>query len=745
MEAFDSLFRRLRLRPSLLLHGERQQGPLKIALGQQAWICLEVEPPEDWSRSVQDFVSIIEQYAPNITFSYCCITESKIIVRQEAAFVFDDEELVKKGSEFDAPRARRTESGLEFRMGVHLKIGSMHHNKPLKLLMTLSYNVEIFGLSSNALQLEAARRGSDIDNNRRDHLRGYVGMDEEELGVRQLMEFNRFRATKVPPREAELTVSIVKPLRVSTFCIEESPSSTVLTLIMENVYPRRDISVYGVVLHSKDSIKGATLLEAHYTHTQPHTHLSGDGPAGESGSRGHDDISAPSTSDSPHPPMPPSENFAMSVRNDLLHEDDKGGGDLEVVDLEEAAAAAECGGGANAGDGETVPASHTIQGDKDTVNIQQDLEPDHAHDEGEAGFALEAGASRLNSESAYLMQRHGTPLDASALFRFTALDSLSSLQHGETEAPLNIPSGGTHTLRYRVEPRMRDTEETQPYLYSSLLLGDFFSPMSIMWSEVDVSTSGNNDEPPQRQVEPHVAYWSVGKRWANTCAFVGHPYKAGDEESSAADITTPTITPQKRYSATPREDLPGMGTVAGLGTPLRVRNGGHSDTPSGAREGSDGDSGATMVITPSKRVVPPTALADVVSLHSGGQEEGIFTLCVTGPESVTVGVPFALRVEIRNRSDKTCSGLSLTIGGAEGQRGYVVHEAVTTFPQLVWSGQSVSTVLHVYPIRAGALNFTSVQVEDGGDINRSKDGEGGKKAVYDFLQFFSCVAVESTI
>ena len=56
-------------------------------------------------------------------------------------------------------------------------------------------------------------------------------MDEEELSVRRLMEFNRFRATKVPPREAELTVSVVQPLQLSSYCFESrlaalnSPSS----------------------------------------------------------------------------------------------------------------------------------------------------------------------------------------------------------------------------------------------------------------------------------------------------------------------------------------------------------------------------------------------------------------------------------------------------------------------------------------------------------------------------------------
>ena len=140
-------------------------------------------------------------------------------------------------------------------------------------------------------------------------------MDEEELGVRQLMEFNRFRATKVPPREAELTVTIVKPLRLASYCCEESPSSTVLTILVENVYPNRDLSVHGVVLHSKDSIKGATLLEP----PQP-PFPSPNGTATPDG-HNHGSASASPGRGGPRPPMPPVavEELAASVRNDLLH------------------------------------------------------------------------------------------------------------------------------------------------------------------------------------------------------------------------------------------------------------------------------------------------------------------------------------------------------------------------------------------------------------------------------------------
>ena len=761
--AFDTVFRQLSLRPSLFVHGERQEGPLKVALGQQVWICLTIEPPEGWSRSVEDFQKGFEQHSSNIGVAWSCISGSKILVRQEAPFVFDFFRESQGAREDDAPRVRRTESGVEFRMGVQLRIGSQYHNKPLKLLLALSYNVEIVGLSSNALQMEAARRSSTLDTDRNDHLRGYVGMDEEELGVRQLMEFNRFRATKVPPREAELTVSIVKPLRLSSYCCEESPSSTILTVLVENVYPKRDISVHGVVLHSKDSIKGATLLEP--PHGASYFSFPSDGMA-----TSHDSTPPVPGGSSPRggPPMPPlsgDNDLATSVRNDLLHtvasEDDKAGGDMEVVDLDDAAVAAESSGSRNSGG--TRPASQDTQGSQsEAVEIPLDLESEHKQDyhysgyeeEGEGLEGMEPGAARLSSESAYVMQLHGTALDASTLFKFTALDSLFTIQQGDTGSALTIPSGHTHKLRYRVEPRMADSEGNLPYLYSSLLLGDFFSPVSVMWSEVDAATTtptqitGGDSALPHR-VEPHVAYWSVGKRWANACAFGGSNNKDNDTRTNnrgaSGTTTTPggMVTPQKRCTNTPRT-TPGMGTAVGAGTPVRLLRNPRSETPV-ATSMSEG-SGTTTVITPSKRAATSHSQTQTQSKSSAGQEEGGFTLSVTGPECVKVGTAFDLQVEIRNRGEKACSGVSLSVGSAEGQEGYVVYEARTTFPNLLWPEHSVSSVLHVYPLRAGVLNFTSIQVKDGGDINggdiSGDKGEEGNERAYDFLQFYSCLSVE---
>ena len=135
-------------------------------------------------------------------------------------------------------------------------------------------------------------------------------------------------------------------------------------------------------------------------------------------------------------------------------------------------------------------------------------------------------------------------------------------------------------------------------------------------------------------------------------------------------------------------------------------------------------------------------LANTTLSHKRVPEEGAFTLSVKGPEIVTVGVPFDLSVEVRNRGDKACSGLSLIVDGSDGQEGYVVHEAQITFPELIWPEQSVTSVLHVSPVRAGRLTFLSVQLKDGSDVHKSNEDDTRTERVYDFLQFFSCAAVE---
>ena len=761
----EAIFRQCHIRPSLLIDGKYQQSFIKIALGQQVWICLTVEPPEYWGRSVEDFVKTFEQHTQNIVFSYSLMTGSKMLVRQETPFIFEDrgDESDNDEPEMDAPRVRRSETGLEFRMGIQLKIESQHYNKSLKMLLSLSYNME-FGLSSNALQVEAARRSSTLDGDRNDHLRGYVGMDEEELEVRQLMEFNRFRATKVPPREVELTVSIVKPLCLSSYCSEESPCSTLLTLTVQNVHPSRDINVHGVVLHLKDSIKGATLLESPPQHPEALA-LAWDAP--ETGNAGRLQL-LPKSSASINTPSGPSTDVdgtgASLVQADLLGGDgEQDKEDLEVVDLDDAAAA---GAGNNTlwtdiGEinGEFLDVG--LENESSARNLPQSqpyrLGDDLGHEEEEGADA------QLSADNAYLMQFHGHTLDASTLFRFTALDALSTLQEGGSGSALAISSGETRTLCYRVEPRMTDSEQGQPYLYSSLLLGDFFSPVSIMWSEIPLheSHAGGSSGLSRpsggqaHQVESHVAYWSVGKRWANACAFdSSYPTRSSDEGSISEDISRRTPVKQAG-SGTPlsarapvgghsKVALPGIGTAVGVGTPLREQTSNSSHRSSRPIETKKGSFAVATVVTPSKMAYgscPPGSTTTALNAEGG------FTLSITGPESVPVGKIFTLSVEIRNKSDNAISGLSLSVGSSEGQEGYVVHESLTKFPELLWPQQSVKQLLHVYPLRIGVLNFTSIQVKDRGDIAIPRQtgletDHQETNQTYDFLQFFSCMVTE---
>jgi hypothetical protein len=703
---------------------------------------------------MSEFVSTFETYSSQIGFSYRLLAGDKVLVKQDAPFDFLDS--VEKDD--DIPNVQKTsDHTLQFSMGITINVDEKYHNRPLRLVFTLTYHMETFGLNSNQLQIEAERRSSTIDLDRNDHLRGYVGMDEEEFNVRQLMEFNRFRPTKVPPRETELSVEVVKPVSVTSRCEEIGPSCAILTVQISNAYPGTAIALHGVTVHTKETIKGATLLLLSGQEGKDGSSSSGGGDSPDTGPgvsniqedlllQGGDTLEVVDLDDndndnpSPNPNLNDNEGRSGSVVSSSL-------GSVSDVCLESPRGGDQQGGtsstsssGKGDGNGNGSAATFaTRRSSDDSTTIQQDQAPASlSSSSSSSSSSLSSSSSSLDADNAYHMQTLGQALDVSGLFSFTALDPFppatrsGSESVGDGTAPLVVPALGSTELRYRVEPRYAGSSNGphRPFLYSSLLVGDFFSPVSLVWSHGGAGNSGvinssnSNSSSSSRwgeggKIEKHVAYWSMGKRWANMCCFTtannnnnnnnntsvaavvsvhNTPYKDGSSgggSTGAVSINTPRgVLTEARRGVT---STTALGTQIGEGTPTRrpivvsAMAGNHS-TGSGSGSGSSLEEETSLVITPSKAVLlpscssssssssllspPPTSSSTggyhtALSSLSGGEggEEGAFVLSMRGPAWVALEKPFEVEVEIRNRSAFTYTELSLLVGNTDGEEG----------------------------------------------------------------------------
>lgn len=698
----------------------------------------------------KEFTAAFENNSAQIGFSYSLVSGSRTLIKQDSPFDFDyDSDPDSEGAEKDedgVPRVRVHPNGdsLIFSMTIQMEVNDEYLHQPLRLLFSLNYFMETFGLSSNQLQMEAERRSSSIDPDRNDHLRGYIGVDEEEFRVRQLMEFNRFRPTKVPPKEAELSIEVVKPLTITSICEEVSPSCAMLTLNIRNSYPGATISLQRVTIHANETIKGATLLRS-----DPVPETEGMATNDEESTSRHSRYSSTEGGADEGRAL-------MNIQDDLLNggKGEGQGEQLLEVDLsddgEDGGEEMGSNGDRNQDKCSVADAVVSKEGENGGALPGKGAPGEEAWAVGEAapeaGTGTEAGDSALDAESAYIMQVRGRPLDVSALFTFTALDRLSAA--GEDSPVRVVPPGEICTVRYRVEPR--EERGTRPFLHSSLLVGDFFSPLSIVWSaggtgsEVSASSLARAGT----SVGKYVAYWSIGKRWANLCCFeeVSMPAVHGGTADSVASSRAGTPAKARPVPASPGAHLC-LGNQIGEGSPMRSPYMGYAagivpGTGTGAGAGaiplSTQDAVTITVTTPSRRQGQGEGRATMGS----SDREGAFVLTMRGPSHVDLLSAFEVQLEVANKSARAMSNLSLQVNssGAEGQVEvpYVVHESCTTFCEVLPPGHSLKHTLHVYPLVAGPLNLNSLTLVERSSGMWDSGQEQEVEARYEFLQFFSC-------
>ena len=748
------------------------QLPQRVVRGQPLRLCLEVLPGEDWSSSMlSEFTSTFETFSSQIGFSYSLQSGDKVLIQQETPFEFlQDEE--GNGSTFDdgSPKVNvnRDKNSLTFSMDIRIEIADEYLNRPLRLLFCLNYFVETFGLSSNQLQMEAERRSSTIDPDRNDHLRGYIGVDEEEFRVRQLMEFNRFRPTKVPPQKAELSVEVVQPLTVTSTCEEISPSCAILTLSIQNSYPGTTVALQRVTIHANDTIKGATLLR---NDAPSHTARNG----GDSDERKHH-----REIDNVH------EGAVASIHDDLLNggegegegEGEGGGedkGELLDVDLRDEGEETR-GGEEDAAIEAQVRVDDSATGESARKPCTIDDKNGLSSGEQSHIRLSDNESVDLDPESAYLMQLSGRPLDVSSLFTFTALHTHSPLMTEDTSGSSSphlrvVPPGATCTQRYKVEPRQNGG--ALPFLNSSLLVGDFFSPLSVVWRAHSSTTTTVESEleteteteavavavadvrgREESSVGTHVAYWSMGKRWANLCCFeeVSVAAGLGGIPGTEAPISPVLgVSPYAGRQGAEEVSYSCLGTQIGEGSPMKSPYVGRSSiettSPSAssiapvistAHRDTHGAATTATVITPSKR-----RRQDTVSSRSYSQE-GTFVLTMRGPTHVTVGSAFEVHLEMTNKSSRVVSDLSLRAGsdnvdGTGQDVPYVIHESITSFSEILRPDHSLHHTLHVYPLTPGPFKLNTLSL-----VEQRSEGSGKdqREEIYEFLQFFSCVVEE---
>ena len=278
-------------------------------------------------------------------------------------------------------------------------------------------------------------------------------------------------------------------------------------------------------------------------------------------------------------------------------------------------------------------------------------------------------------------------------------------------------------------------------------------------------------------VSMHVAYWSMGKRWANFCCFDEEPVTvSGDDfvksiEGTPVTVKSASLLSSKGMSSSgdiSRRPYVCLGTQIGKGSPIRSPYVGHSvmrvtssspvaanSPPSHHKLCDDkNNTGTAIVITPSKRrqqdAIPPAIAGNSYPVQG---MEGTFLLTMRGPAHVFLGSDFEVHIEITNKSPRTVSNLSLRVGNDESAKEfiglsqdvpYVLHETCTYFGEVLCPGHSLKHTLHVYPLATGPLKLNNLLLAE----KRSGEPRGPGKShksdeeTYEFLQFYSCVVRE---
>jgi hypothetical protein len=214
---------------------------------QRLVLCLHVSPPLNGSVSLDSFMEQFSKHSPSITLIYTCKYGNTILMKEEVHILCEEKEA-NENIKYDIDNdnngiaaAYLTSDGIDIKLPLEIQVGSAYWGQPLDF--TCELHLAADSMHSDSGQLIPTSRQS------------VFVTDQEEMDIRLLLEHNRYRPTRVPPKKCvyhrHLVVS--HALALESKSVEIGPSSTLLLLTASNRHLKLPLNLHAVTAHSAES------------------------------------------------------------------------------------------------------------------------------------------------------------------------------------------------------------------------------------------------------------------------------------------------------------------------------------------------------------------------------------------------------------------------------------------------------------------------------------------------------------
>eukprot|EP01038_Epipyxis_sp_PR26KG_P004405 gene4405-6230_t len=205
----------------------------KVVVDQQLFLGLEIIPPTHFAGSLDSFIRTFEKNFDAIELNYQIYNESnEILIGTSFMDITLTNNLGNSSDENIHQQLRlhkyseSTSKGFLIYFDTSWKLASIYWDRPLTVIMTLNVILN---------------QGKPFNQR--------LVMDQNELNVRLLLDLNRFRPPRIPPRKVEMAVVVNNPLQIITNTREISPYDSLISISISNNHYFNLYDIQGMMIN----------------------------------------------------------------------------------------------------------------------------------------------------------------------------------------------------------------------------------------------------------------------------------------------------------------------------------------------------------------------------------------------------------------------------------------------------------------------------------------------------------------
>jgi hypothetical protein len=215
--------------------------PTIFARGTCFEIGVEVTPPSNWKRPLEEFIRSWETQSQYLSLDLLIKCDEKIIPREtsyvqkltQTRATTAATRTTQGGLLLDQKIIKRTKTGLFIGTITSLRVPAQYLDVSLSLVLQLSIVVPSSQMPSNYRH----------------------GMSPEEKEVRALLETGRYHPPYIAPREVPIPIRIIESLSIQCWSRNLDSWTSVNSVEMRNMHPLRDILIRHVGINLNASLR----------------------------------------------------------------------------------------------------------------------------------------------------------------------------------------------------------------------------------------------------------------------------------------------------------------------------------------------------------------------------------------------------------------------------------------------------------------------------------------------------------